>query len=66
MSDLQCSVEWKHGTKLGPQVVRRNVDDLFSVAADKEFQDWMSKFKFYTLDVDPLVFERGSLPKTRS
>jgi IS5 family transposase len=62
--DLQCSVEWKHDTKLGPQVVRRNADDLLSVAADKGFQDWMSKFEFYTLDVDPLVLERGSSPET--
>lgn len=22
--DVQCSVEWKHDTKIGPQVVRRN------------------------------------------
>jgi IS5 family transposase len=62
--DLQCSVEWKHDTRLGPQVVRRNADDLLSVAADKGFQDWMSKFEFYTLDVDPLVLERGSSPET--
>ena len=62
--DLQCSAEWKHDTKLGPQVVRRNADDLLSVAADKGFQDWMSKFELYTLDVDPLVLERGSSPET--
>jgi IS5 family transposase len=62
--DLQCSVEWKHDTKLGPQVVRRNTDDLLSVSADKGFQDWMSKFEFYTLDVDPLVLKRGSSPET--
>ena len=34
--DLQCSVEWKHDTKLGPQVVQRNANDLLSVAADKD------------------------------
>ncbi|EMA47316.1 transposase IS4 family protein [Halococcus morrhuae DSM 1307] len=64
MLDLQCSVEWKHDTKLGLQVVRRNADDLLSVAADKEFHDWMGKFEFYTLDVDPLVLERGSSLET--
>src|SRR5699024_8872368 len=46
------------------QVVRRNADDLLSVAAYKGFQDWMSKFEFYTLDVDPLVLERGSSSET--
>ena len=62
--DLQCSAEWSHDTKLGPQVVRRNADDLLSVAADKGFHDWISKFEFYTLGVDPLVLERGSSPAT--
>ena len=62
--DLQCSVEWKHDTEIGLQVVWRNADDLLSVAADEGFQDWMSKFEFYTLDVDPLVLERGLLPET--
>ena len=62
--DLQCSAEWSHDTKLGPQVVRRNADDLLSVAADKGFHDWISKFEFYTLGVDPLVLERGSSPET--
>jgi len=57
--DLQCSVKWKHDTKIGPQVVRRNADDLLSVAADKGFQDWKSKFEFYTLDVDPLILRQG-------
>ena len=62
--DLQCSVEWRHDTRLGPQVVRRNADDLLSVAADKGLQDWMGKFEFHTLDVDPFVLERGSSPAT--
>ena len=53
--DVQCWVKWKHDTKLGPQVVRVPADDLLSVAADKAFQDWKSKFEFYTLDVDPLI-----------
>ena len=39
-------------------------DDLLSVAADKGFHDWISKFEFYTLGVDPLVLERGSSPET--
>ena len=43
--DLQCSVEWKHDTRLGPQVVRRNADDLLSVAVDKGFHDWMGQVR---------------------
>ena len=64
VQDVQCSVQWKHDTKLGPQVVRRNADDLLSVAADKAFQDWHTSFEFYTLDVDPLILQRGSAPLT--
>ena len=37
--DPQYSGEWKHDTRFGPQVVRRNADDLPSVAADKGFHD---------------------------
>ena len=62
--DVQCSAQWKHDTKLGPQVVRRNADDLLSVAVDKAFQDWKSKFEFYTLNVDPLILHQGSAPLT--
>ena len=62
--DVQCWVKWKHDTKLGPQVVRVPADDLLSVAADKAFQDWKSKFEFYTLDVDPLILQQGSAPLT--
>ena len=58
--DLQCLVRWELDTNLGSQVVQPNAGDLLSVAADKGFHDWMSKFEFYTLDVDPLVLERGS------
>lgn len=51
--DVHCSIQWKHDTKTGPQVIHRNADDLLSVAADKALQDWKSKFEFYALDVDP-------------
>ena len=50
--------------KTGPQVVRVPADDLLSVAADKAFQDWKSKFEFYTLNVDPLILQQGSAPLT--
>jgi IS5 family transposase len=61
--DLQCSVHWKDDTKIGLQVVRRNADDLLSVAADKAFHSWVNTFELYTLDVDPLVLNRGSSPE---
>ena len=61
--DVQCSIHWKHDVKSGPQVVRRNADDLLSVAADKAFHSWINRFEFYTLDVDPLVLSQGSTPE---
>jgi len=36
--DVHIAARWKHDTKTGPQVVRRNADDLQSVAADNGFQ----------------------------
>ena len=62
--DVHCCIEREHDTKAGPQVVRRNADDLRAVAADTGFQDWKSKFEFYALGVDPLILERGSKPQT--
>ena len=62
--DVQCSAQWKHDTKLGPQVVRRNADDLLSVAADKAFHNWITKYEFYALGVEPLILQRGSRPLT--
>ena len=53
--DVPCSIHWKHDAKVGPQVVRRDADDLRSVAADKAFDSWINRFEFYTLNVDPLV-----------
>jgi len=38
--DVHITARWKHGTKTGLQVVRRNADDLQSVAADNGFRDW--------------------------
>jgi IS5 family transposase len=63
--DVHISARWKHDTKTGPQVVRRNADDLLSVAADKAFHNWITKYEFYALGVDPLILQRGSRPLTR-
>ena len=37
------------------QIVRRNADDLHTVAADTGFQDWHSEYEFYALSVEPLI-----------
>jgi len=62
--DVQRSAQWRHDTKPGPQVVRRNADDLLSVAADKTFHSWINTFECYTLNVDSLVLGQGSKPRT--
>jgi hypothetical protein len=43
-----------------PQVVSRNADGLLSVAADKAFHNWVTKYNFYALGVEPLILQRGS------
>ncbi len=40
--------------------VRRNADDLHTVAADNGFQDWHTEYEFYSLGVEPLIHYRGS------
>ena len=63
--DVHVSARWRHDTKTGPQVVRRNADDLLSVAADKAFHNWLTKYEFYALGVEPLILQRGSKALTR-
>ncbi|GCF16198.1 hypothetical protein Harman_41330 [Haloarcula mannanilytica] len=58
--DVHISARWQHDTKTGPQVVRRNADDLLSVAADSGFQDWHTEYEIAALDIDYLVHYRGS------
>jgi len=58
--DVHITARWKHDTKTGPQVVRRNADDLQSVAADNGFQDWHTEYEISALDVEYLVHYRGS------
>ncbi len=60
--DVHIIARWKHDTKTGPQVVRRNADDLQSVAADNGFQDWHTEYEVAALDVKYLVHYRGSSP----
>lgn len=60
--DMHISARWKHDTKTGPQVVRIPAEDLLSVAADKAFHNWITKYEFYALGIDPLILQRGSSP----
>ncbi|SDX01604.1 hypothetical protein SAMN05443574_1121 [Haloarcula vallismortis] len=61
---VHISAWWKHDTKTGLQVVRIPADDLLSVAADKAFHNWVTKYEFYALGVKPLILQRGSRPLT--
>ena len=58
--DVYCCIERKHDTKAGPQVVRRNADDLHTVAADNGFQDWHTEYEIAALDIEYLAHYRDS------
>jgi len=58
--DVQCHAHWRHDTKTGPQVVRRNADDLQYVLADNAFQNWQTEYEYYTLGIEPAIYYRGS------
>ena len=62
--DVYISAWWKHDTKTGPQVVRRSANDLLSIAADKAFHNWITRYELYALGVEPLILQRGSRPLT--
>jgi len=58
--DRRISARSKYDTKTVLQVVRRNANDLLSVAAEKAFHNWITKYEFYAPGVEPLVLQRGS------
>jgi len=58
--DVYIVARWKHDTKTGPQVVRRNADDLLTVTAVNGFQDWKTEYEIAALDVEYFVHYRGS------
>ena len=60
--DVHCCINREHDTKAGPRVVRRNADDLRSVAADNGFQDWHTEYEIAAHDIEYLVQHRGSQP----
>ena len=52
---MQPTAKWRHDTAVGPQVARRNADDLLTLAADKgydknAFREWLRDH-----DVRPLI-----------
>lgn len=52
--DAHITARWWHDTKTGPQAVRRNADDVQSVAADNAFQDWHTGYETAAHDVEQL------------
>jgi len=60
--EVHIAARWKHDTKTGSQVVRVPADDLLTVAADNGFQDWKTEYEIAALDIDYLVYYRGSSP----
>ena len=61
--DVHIAVRRKHDTKSRPQVVRRNVDVLQTVAADNGFQDWHTEHEIAAHEVEYLVHHHGSSAK---
>jgi hypothetical protein len=55
--DVQCYAQWRHDTKAGPQVVRRNADDLRAVLADNTFQDWHTEYEYYAMQIHEKAME---------
>ena len=58
--DVHIAARWKHYTETGLQIVRRNADNLQSVAGDNGFQDWHTEYEIAAHDVEYLVHYRGS------
>ena len=56
--DVHCTTTKKHDTQIGEQVIKRNVDDLLSVSADKGY-DWKKlRDKLRSSGVRPLIKHR--------
>ena len=58
--DVHCSVKWRHDTILGRKLVRRNSDELASVAADKAFHNWPIRYEYWAERIEPLLLRSGS------
>jgi IS5 family transposase len=56
--DIHCTTTKKHDTKVGEQVIKRNADDLLSVAGDKGY-DWQQlRDELRSRGVRPLIKHR--------
>lgn len=58
--DVHCSVKWRHDTILGRKLVRRNTNELLSVAADKAFHNWSIRYEYWAESIEPLLCRSGS------
>ena len=58
--DVHCTVKWRHDTVLGRKLVRRNADELVSVAADKAFHNWSIRYEYWAESIEPLLLRSGS------
>lgn len=58
--DVHCSVRWRHDTVLGRKLVRRNADEIASVAADKAFHNWPIRYEYRAESIEPLLLRSGS------
>ena len=58
--DVHCSAKWRHDTILGRKLVRRNADELVSVAADKAFHNWPIRYEYMAESIEPLLLRSGS------
>jgi len=56
--DLHCSTKWPSGMRIGPKVVRRNADDLRSLAADKGYDSMEFRSLLRAHGIRPLIKHR--------
>ena len=56
--DINYSAKWPNGTKIGPQVARRNAGNLLSLDADKGYDDMSFRGELRTKGVRPLIKHR--------
>lgn len=56
--DLHCSTKWPSGMRIGPKVVRRNADDLQSLAADKGYDSMEFRELLQAHGIRPLIKHR--------
>jgi len=56
--DFHCSTKWPSGMRIGPKVVRRNVDDLRSLAADKGYDSMPFRQWLRAHGIRPLIKHR--------